>query len=559
MSSWRSNFPVGSPRWATRRAQWTALGYEGDELQRPKIAVVNSSSKLSPCFSHLDEIAEHISARIRQGGALGFEIRTVAPTDFMMAAGSGGGYVLSSRDLLTNDIEAVVEGAQLDGMICLASCDKTTPGQLMAAGRLNVPTVIVPCGYHASGTKDPSEPQDIEEVFIKAGHVAQGRCTVQQLRDMSDGAILSPGVCTGMGTANTMHIVAEALGMSVTGSAPVAANSPRMWEKVDEAVEAVLTCVQNDIFPRQILTEAAFSNAAAAVLAVGGSINSIKHLQATAAEAGLDLDVGELHRELSAQVRPLAAVRPNGLHSIEQFDEAGGAAGVLQQLGALVERSAETVTGRTMGENLDHAPAPDQEIIRPLTSPFAEHSLIQIVRGNLAPSGGIVKLSTHERRELRLEGPAVVFEDPAEAIRAVDQGRVVSGDVLVLRGLGVRGTPGMGMASNTVFAVDGAGLTGEVAVVTDGQLSGLVNKGIVVGEVKPEGLPASPLGCVREGDRIHIDVRAGTIELLVTDQELESRMENAEVLQRRASAGAWLKTYAAGVTPLEEGAVLNST
>lgn len=550
MSEYRSNFPVGSPRWATRRAQWKALGLTDAQISGPKVAVVNSSSKLAPCFSHLDEIAAATCERLAELGAVGFEVRTVAPTDFIMAAGAGGGYVLSSRDLVTADIEAAVEGGQLDAMICLASCDKTTPGQLMAAARLDVPTVIVPCGYQPCGLADDGSPVDIEEVFLKAGHVASGAVSVEDLCSMADRAITGPGVCTGMGTANTMHVMAEALGMTVPGAAPVAANSPRMWQAVRESAAAVLEALEADRRPRRIMTEAAVRNAVATVLAVSGSINSVKHLQAVVTELELGLDVGRLFGELGETVRPLTAVRPNGPDSIESFEAAGGAWGVLRQLGDVVARDAVTVTGESMGSVVDRLEHVDETVIAPITAPRGPQATIRILRGSLAPDGAIVKLSVTDPRNDRAEGPAVVHDDAASAIAAIHADEVPAGSMLVVRGLGPVGTPGMGMASNVVFALDGHGLTGRVTVVTDGQLSGLVNAGIVVGEVKPEAAAGGPLGQVRDGDVITVDLRTNRVDVTLRDPS--PPLEPAGV----PASTAWLSAYASTVSPLAQGAVL---
>ncbi|MET1033869.1 MAG: dihydroxy-acid dehydratase [Arthrobacter sp.] len=552
----RSNFPVGSPRWATRRTQWKVLGLTDADLSKPKIAVVNSSSKLAPCFSHLDDIADRVCQAIRDAGGIAFEIRTVAPTDFIMAAGARGGYVLSSRDLLANDVEAAVEGAMLDGMVCLASCDKTTPGQLIAAGRTNLPTVVVPCGYQPCGVMDNGEPADIEEVFIKAGHVATGGITVEDLCAISDRAIGGPGVCTGMGTANTMHIVAEALGMTLPGAAPVAANSPKMWATAEASATTILNAIREDRRPRDIMTGGAFRNAVAAVLAVSGSINSIKHLQAIAVESGVGIDINEAFAELGRDVGPLTAVRPSGPDSIESFEAAGGARGVLSQLRPVLDLGVATIGGPTLGETLEGYTVPDDTVIRPLDRPRAPHATLQILRGSLAPEGSIVKLSATERRQDRFTGPAVVFEDAAEAIVAINGGQVEEGSVLVLRGLGPVGTPGMGMASNVVFAINGAGLTGKVAVVTDGQLSGLVNQGIVVGEVKPEGAVDGPLRLVRDGDEIAIDIPARVVDLRVTAAELGARGDRPRSVPGEGTSG-WLGVYARNVTPLEHGATLD--
>jgi dihydroxy-acid dehydratase len=511
----RSDLPAGSPRWATRRAQWRALGLTDDDMAKPKIAIVNSSSGLAPCFSHLDPIAAAVKESITAAGGLGFEIRTVAPTDFIMSRGGGGGYVLSSRDLVAADIEAVVEGAQLDGMVCLASCDKTAPGQLMAAARLDVPTLVLACGYQSHG-----EDVDIEEVFLRA--CSRGS-TVDGLCDLSERAITAPGVCTGMGTANSMHIVAEALGMTLPGTTPVRANSEPMWAAVRASGPAIVDAVLAGRRPRRIMTPAAFENAVLAVLAISGSINTVKHLQAVAREAALDLDVYRLFETLSEHARPLSAVRPNGSDSIEEFEDAGGALALLKQLGPLVRGDAATVTGESVADRVAGAEVRDAGVIRPIDDPRADYPTVVVIRGSLAPESAIVKRSVTERRATTFEGAARVFEDAQSAVAGIESGAVRPGDVLVLRGLGPVGTPGMGMASQPVFALAGAGLSEQVAVVTDGQLSGLVNKGIVVGEVRPEaGLPG-PLALVADGDRIAIDVTARRVDLLVTEAELARR------------------------------------
>jgi dihydroxy-acid dehydratase len=527
----RSNLPVGSPRWATRRAQWRALGLTDDDLTKPKIAIVNSSSGLAPCFSHLDPIAAQVKESIAAAGGVGFEVRTVAPTDFIMSAGGRGGYVLSSRDLVAADIEAVVEGAQLDGMVCLASCDKTTPGQLMAAARVDVPTLVLACGYQSHG------PADIEEVFLRS---CQPGATVEGLCELSERAITGPGVCTGMGTANSMHIAAEALGMTLPGTTPVRANSDPMWAAVRASGRAIVDAVVADRRPRTVMTEAAFVNAVASVLAVSGSINTVKHLHAVAREAELDLDVYRLFESLSDTVRPLTAVRPNGSDSIEEFEDAGGALAVLKQLGATVRGEAVTITGESMADRVARAVV-DERVIRPLSDPRASHPTIVVIRGSLAPDSAIVKLSVTEHRSARFEGTARVFEDAPSAMAAIKAGALLPGDVLVLRGLGPVGTPGMGMASQPVFALAGAGLSERVAVVTDGQLSGLVNKGIVVGEVRPEAALPGRLALVADGDRISIDLTARRVDLLVDEEELARRQPRATV---HSGQKGWLPVFA---------------
>ncbi len=550
----RSNAEYGNTRWATRRTLWRALGLTDEDLEKPKIAVVNSSSDLAICYSHLDGIAVQMKQAIRAAGGVAFEVRTTAPSDFVTSWGHKGGYILSARDLITNDIEAQVEGALLDGMVCLASCDKTPPGQLMAAGRLNIPTLIFCCGYQPSGQYN-GHICDIEDVFATAGGLAFGKVTIDEIKAMSDVAIKGPGVCAGMGTANTLHAACEALGMSLPGSTPILANSDRMWEFVAQAGKRIVAMVDEDLKPRDILTLEAFENAVMVMLCVSGSINSAKHLAAIAQEAGCDIDVYKLYEKYADVIPLLTAVRPNGAATTEAFEAAGGTAGVMKQLAQFMKTGARTITGKTLGENLAGVTVTDEETIRPVSRPLGTHPTIVMLRGSLSPETSIVKLSVTEQRNLQIRGPAVVFETALEAIDAIQGGKVSEGQVIVLRGLGPKGTPGMGMASAVVFAVLGAGLAGKVAVVTDGQLSGLTNVGITVAEVAPEAAAGGPIGLVENGDIIAIDVAKRFANLEVPDDELESRRARLTKWTTTDERG-WLAIYRDLVEPLGKGRIL---
>jgi dihydroxy-acid dehydratase len=551
----RSNLEPGSPREAVRRAQWTALGLTDEDMQKPKIAVVNSSSELAICFSHLDGIAKLVKDEIRAAGGLPFEIRTAAPSDFIIGPGHAGGYILPSRDLIVNDIEIAVEGAQLDGMICLSSCDKTPPAHLMAAGRFNIPSILVIGGYQPSGTYK-GKPVDIEEVFMGATHATFGKLTREDVLAMSENAIRGPGVCSGMATANSMHIVCEALGMALPGSAPVLANSPRMIDAARRSARRIVQMVLEDLKPRDVMTTASFHNAVAAVLAVSGSINCIKHLQATAVEAGVAVDVFQLFNDLGARIPVLSAVRPNGPDSIEAFEAAGAAQALLKQLAPLLQLDAMTVTGRTLRANLAAAVVRDPEVIRPLSRPFSDKPPITILRGSLAPESAVVKLGLRgPDRRTKFSGPALVFEDGSAAIDAIRAGRIKAGQVLVVRGMGLKGGPGMaGPASMVVFALDGAGLQQDVAFVTDGQLSGLCNKGLTVAEVSPEAAAGGPLGLVEDGDLITIDVDGRLLALDVSESELAQR--RARRTPDVPHSTGYLSIYQRSVQPMSTGAVL---
>ena len=550
----RSNLERGGTVWAGRRAQWRALGLSEADMEKPKIAVVNSSSELSSCFSHLDGVARAAKDAIRSAGGLPFEIRTAAPSDFVTCAGRRGGYILPTRDLITNDIEVQVEGALLDGMLCLASCDKTTPGQLMAAGRLNVPTIVVACGYQQSGVYK-GQHVDIEEVFLKAGYLASGGITLEDLTGMADNAVRSPGVCAGMGTANSMHIVCEALGMALPGAAPVLANSARMMDYVRRSGERIVQMVWDDYKPRDIMRAESIANAAMVVLALSGSINCVKHLQAIAHESGIDVDVYALFQKYAEKVPLLAAIRPNGDGRIEELEAAGGARAVMKRLETLLHVEARSVAGTTLKEILDSTSMREDGVISSLGHPLSRRPSIVIVRGSLLPGGGIVRQGGAGARMTSFRGPANIFHSREEALEAIKRNAVKPGEVLVLRGLGVRGGPGLAMTSAVVFALDGAGLIDRVAVITEGQLSGLVNKGLVVGEASPEAADGGPLALLDQGDLISLDVEKREVNLEVPDAVLEARSKEKRVFGAQDVPG-YLGLYQRLVRPVHKGATL---
>jgi dihydroxy-acid dehydratase len=552
----RSNFEPGTTREAVRRAQWKALGLSDHDLLKPKIAVVNSSSELAICFRHLDEVAKVVKEAVWAAGGLPFEIRTAAPSDFIISAGGAGGYILPSRDLVVNDMEIAIQGAQLDGMVCLTSCDKTPPAHLMAAGRFNIPTIIVVCGYQSSG-EYRGKHVDIEDVFMGSVQASFGKLDPAELREMSNNAIRSPGVCSGMATANSMHVVCEALGMSLPGSAPVQAMSPKMIDFARQSGERIVQLIWDDLKPRDIMTEGAFRNAVSAVLAVSGSINCIKHLQATAVESGVDVDVFGLFNELGRKTPVLSAVRPNGEDTIEAFEAAGGAAAVMKQLQDRLDLDVMTVTGKTLRENLASVEVLNPEVIRPVDRPFSTQPPIVILHGSLAPESAVVKLGLRDKdRKDKFDGEAVVYENGPDAIAAIQRGDVKPGHVLVVRGMGPKGGPGMaGPASAVVFALYSADLQNDVAFISDGQLSGLCNKGLTVAEVSPEAAIGGPLALVENGDRISIDVDDYSIDLEVPAEELARRRAALGTPPLKHATG-WLSIYQRTVQPMSTGAVL---
>ena len=534
-----------------RRANWKALGLSAEDMEKPKIAVVNSSSELAICYAHLDGIARIVKEEIRAAGGVPFEVRTAAPSDFITGAAKRGSYILAGRDIIANDIEVQVEAALLDGMICLTSCDKTPPGHLMAAARLNIPTLLVIGGYQPAGEID-GQPVDVEDVWSGSVGERFGAKPKFPVAQMAENAIRGPGVCAGMATANTMHSVVEALGMALPGHAPVRANSAKMQANAREAARRIVQMVHEDLRPRQILTHGAFRNAIATVLAVSGSINAIKHLQATAIEAENGVDVFALWEEMS-DVPVLSAVRPTGDVRIERFEDAGGARAVLKRLESRIDTSVLTCTGKTLAENLAGYEIPGPDVIRPLADPVGPGPAIAILKGNFAETA-VVRLGIRDgSRPEEFSGPARVFESVDLCMDAIAEGKVQPGDVVVARNQGLKGGPAMGgSASVILFALDAAGLAKTTAFVTDGQLSGLCLKGLTVAEVAPEAATGGPIGKVRDGDTIRISVARRSIDIDVPADELAAR----EAPGYLNPATGYLANFRQDVQPMSTGGVL---
>ncbi|HLV86209.1 MAG TPA: dihydroxy-acid dehydratase [Candidatus Sulfotelmatobacter sp.] len=547
----RSNFERGSTRWAVRRSQWCAMGMSEEDFAKPKIAVVNSSSTLSVCYIHLDEISQIVQKSIREHGGLPFEIRTAAPSDFVTSAGKKARYILPSRDLIVNDIEVMVEGACLDGMVLLSSCDKTTPAHLMAAARLNVPSIVVPCGYQLGGTCGGRE-VDIEEVYKAVGTVATGSMSVDDLECWTKVAIQGPGVCAGLATANSMHIMAEAIGMAASGTTPIRGGSEKLKDAARASGESILRLIKDDLRPRKIMNEAGVKNAIRVAIGIGASVNVVRHLAAIATEAELDLDVVGLFESLGKNIPQITQIKPNGPDRIEDLEAAGGTKGVQTQLRDRLELDATTISGKKLGEVLGTPIQINEEVIRPMSRPFRPEPGLVILRGNLAPDGAIMKISAVPGALREFEGPARVFEDEDVALEELKQGGIHPGDVVVLRMMGPIGGPGTVFACSMMAALVGAGLGDKVAVVTDGELSGL-NRGITVGQVMPEAAAGGPLAVVREGEQIRIDVPGRRIDLKVSD--LDERVRNWKLPDRDLRPG-WLAIYSEIVQPIQTGAVL---
>jgi dihydroxy-acid dehydratase len=552
MSRLRSTFTPGTTRWAVRRAQWLAMGLTEEDFDKPKIAIVNSSSQLSVCFAHLDGLAAAVAEEIRRAGAVPFEIRTAAPSDFVTSAGLQGRYLMPTRDLLVNDIEVQVEGAVLDGMVLLSSCDKTTPAHLMAAGRLNIPAIVVAGGYQL-GSSCGSDAVDIEDVYKSVGKVAAKQISLADLKAMTCAAIRGPGVCAGLGTANSMHMLAEALGMTLPATTPIRAGSDRNIAVARATGARIVAMVAEELRPRQIMTPAAFRNAVQVAVAAGLSINCVRHLAAIAVESECEIDIVATIEAASATPQ-LVTVRPNGPDRIEALDAAGGTSAVMRGLGDLIDRSALTVSGKQVGAVLDDAGDLADPRVRSAAAPARDEPGLVVLRGNLAPDGAIVKLAGVPKEVRRFRGAARIFESEQQAIRGLDDGTVRAGDVVVLRYLGPLGGPGTVFAASFMAALVGAGFGAQVAVVTDGELSGL-NSGITVGQVMPEAAEGGPLAVIDNGDMVAIDLEKRMLTLEVSDADLRARLADLKPYEGGYRRG-WLELYRQLVQPMSKGAVL---
>ena len=523
-------------------------------MLKPKIAVINTSASFSSCYIHVDKSSAAVQEAVRAAGGIPFEVRTVAPSDFVTSAGKKARYLMPTRDLIVNEIECMVEGAVLDGMVCLTSCDKTTPAHLMAAARLNIPTILLTCGYQVGGEQSDGKFVDIDDVYESIGAVACGKMSLCELCEMSDHAIQSPGVCAGLGTANSMHIVAEAIGMAMPGNAPIYADSKKLYQYTGLVGERIVDMVQRNLCPRDIITKKGVENAIMTVLAIGGSVNTVRHLSAVATEAEIDMKVVETYEALADRVPLLTAVRPNGPYRTEDLEEAGGARSVMKRLENVLHLDAMTVSGKTVGENIADTKVYREEVIKPMDKPQSTKPGIGILRGNLCPHGAIVKLSAVPNSIPYFEGPANIFQGEDEAIRGLENGNIHPGDVIILRNMGPKGGPGTVFACSFVAALNGAMLADKVAVVTDGELSGL-NRGIVVGQVMPEAAVGGPFAVVRQGETVRIDFVGRRMDMQVPKEEIERRLAEWKPVARVLPAG-YLAQYEELVQPIETGAVL---
>ncbi len=537
---------------APARSMLKAIGFTDDDLKKPIIGVANTWIETMPCNYNLRALADHVKAGVREAGGTPMEFNTIAISDGVTMGTEGMKASLVSRDLIADSIELVGRGHMFDGIIALVACDKTIPGGAMALLRLNVPGVVLYGGSILPGRYQGRD-VTIQDVFEAVGSNAAGRITDAELLAIENSACPGAGACGGQYTANTMATVMEMIGLSPMNSAAVPQVDPRKEKVAFRAGQIVVEAVKANRRPRDIATRQAFENAIAAVAATGGSTNAVLHLLALAHEAGIQLSIDDF-QTISARTPLLVDLKPAGRFVAADVDKAGGWAVVAQRLteGGYIHRDAMTVTGRTFAEEAaDAKESPGQEVIRPLASPIKKTGGLVILKGNLAPEGGVIKVTGIERKSQR--GPARVFETEEAAMQAVTGGKINAGDVLVIRYEGPRGGPGMREMLGVTSAIVGAGLSDSVALITDGRFSG-ATRGFMVGHVAPEAAVGGPIAAVQEGDSILLDIENRNIELEIPAEELSKRLKSWTAPQPKYMSGVFQK-YVKLVGSAAEGAV----
>ena len=550
----RSRDVTDGPERAPARAMLRAIGMTDDDWSRPQVGVASSWNEVTPCNMPLARLAQRAKDGVRTAGGFPIEFTTVAVSDGISMGHEGMRASLVSREVIVDSVETVMHAERLDGMVTLAGCDKSLPGMVMAAVRLDVPSVFVYAGSILPGRVDDKD-VTIQDVFEAVGAHARGQIDDERLGTIERAACPSEGACGGMFTANTMASAIEAMGLSLLGSASPSAPDPRRDEDARRSGEAVVRLLERGITARDIVTRQALENAITVVSAVGGSTNAVLHLLAIAAEARVELTLDDFDR-IARRVPHIADTKPGGRYVMNDLDRIGGVPVVLRELleGGFLHGDALTVSGRTMAEDIAalDPPAPDGAVVHPLTDPIHVDGGLAILRGTLAPDGAVVKVAGIPDEQLVFEGPARVFDGESGAMTAVLTGRIQAGDVVVIRYEGPQGGPGMREMLAVTSAIKGAGLGSDVALLTDGRFSGATH-GFSIGHIAPEATSGGPIGLVEEGDRIRIDVPARSIDLLVDDAVLATRRTRWQAPEPRYTSGVLWK-YARTVGSASTGA-----
>jgi len=543
---------------APHRSLFKAIGYTDTELQRPLVGVVNSANTIIPGHVHLDYIVEAVKAGIYMGGGTPVEFGTIGVCDGIAMNHVGMKYSLASRELIADSIEVMATAHAFDAMVMVTNCDKIVPGMLMAAARLNLPTIVISGGPMLAGNNPlagKKEKIDLVTVFESVGAVLSGRMTEEDLLAIENAACPTCGSCAGMFTANSMNCLTEAIGMGLPGNGTIPAVMSERIRLAKEAGMQIIRLLEQNITPEKIMTEKAFKNALRVDMALGCSTNTVLHLLAIANEARVSIDLN-LINEISVTTPHICSLSPGGTHHIEDLYQAGGISAVLNELlnAGIINDDCMTVTGKTVGENVKGSSILDNNIIRPVNNPYHSQGGLAVLFGNLAPDGCIVKQSAVLDEMLCHEGPARVFDSEEDATRAIMGGNIKKGDIVVIRYEGPMGGPGMREMLTPTSAIAGMQLDRHVALITDGRFSG-GTKGASIGHVSPEAMQGGPVAIVKEGDIISINIPDKTITLKIYEQEIKDRLASWTPPEPNISHG-YMARYARMVSSASTGAIV---
>ena len=553
MENLRSNNMKSGMQQAPSRSLLNAVGMTPEEMRKPIIGIVSSFNEIVPGHINLDKISDAVKLGVAEAGGMPVVFPAIAVCDGIAMGHIGMKYSLCSRDLIADSTETVAMAHQFDALVMIPNCDKTVPGMLMAAARLNIPTVFVSGGPMLSG-RVKGKNTSLSSMFEAVGAYAAGKISEDDVMEYENKTCPTCGSCSGMYTANSMNCLTEVLGMGLRGNGTIPAVYSERIRLAKRAGYAVMEMLKRDIRPRDIMTKEAFINALTMDMALGCSTNSMLHLPAIAYEAGVELNV-DIANEISAKTPNLCHLAPAGHTYIEELDEAGGIYAVMKEISklGLLNLDCMTVTGKTVGENIKNALNLDTDVIRPAENPYSKVGGIAVLKGNIAPDSCVVKRSAVLPEMLKHSGPARVFDCEEDAITAIKGGKIVPGDVVVIRYEGPKGGPGMREMLNPTSAIAGMGLDTTVALITDGRFSG-ASRGASIGHVSPEAAVGGPIGLIEEGDIIDIDINANTINARVSEEEFAKRRENWK--PRINEVTGYLARYRKLVSGAPRGAVL---
>ncbi len=530
-----------------------------NDFKKPFIGICNSFNELIPGHSHLQELGRIAKEEVRKAGGVPFEFNTIGVCDGIAMGHIGMRYSLASRELIADSVETVAEAHRLDGLVCIPNCDKITPGMMMAALRINIPVIFVSGGPMKAGHTPSGQTVDLISVFEAVGQFSAGKISDSELESIEESACPGCGSCSGMFTANSMNCLSEALGFALPGNGTILAIDPRRNELVREASRRIIDLVKNDIKPRDILSRSALLNAFALDFAMGGSTNTILHTLAIANEAELDFDFSELNA-LSARTPYICKVSPATMAvHIEDVDRAGGVSAILKELSkveGILDLSALTVTGKTLGENIADAEVLDRSVIRSIEEPYSLTGGLAVLFGNLAPQGAVVKTGAVAPEMMIHTGPAKIYDCQDDAIKGIMGDDVKAGDVVVIRYEGPKGGPGMPEMLSPTSAIMGRGLGESVALITDGRFSG-GSRGACIGHISPEAAERGPIAALNNGDMITIDIPGRSISVNLTDKIINERLALLKPFEPKIKKG-YLARYAQMVTSANTGAILKS-